>query len=300
MTQIFPMSSLLACIFLLGNLNKTNEITAMKASGISLPVILRPILISSLIIGCLIFVLNELVVPQFMQKANRVRYEKLEVGKRSDTQSIKNIALYGKGNKMIFVKEFDISNERIKHIIVHAQDDKQNMTYKLTADTINWKNNKWYGNGVVVYKINPEGDFEGTPQIYEKKIIDLDESPLDFINNQWQPQYMSYRQLKNYLKIFLGGSQSAKKRLAVDLHYKTAIPFACIIMIIAGAPFAMVTARGAAMVGIAKGILVALCYVPLVALGLALGKSGVLPAPIAAWFANIILGSIGIYKIIKD
>jgi lipopolysaccharide export system permease protein len=300
MTQLFPICCVLSSVFLLGNLNKTNEIIAMKANGISLLNILKPLMICSLVIGVIVFFMNELVVPKYMQRANRVRYEKLDAGKRSNTSSIKNIALYGQGQKMIFVKKFDLSTNTIHDIIIHSQDKDQKLVYKLTANKLMWKNNKWQGYDVFIYNLDKEGNFKGMPEIYDKKIIDLKETPLDFVNNQWQPQYMSFRQLHKYLRVFLGASQSAQKRLTVELYYKTAVPFACLVMLLVGAPFAMVTARGAAMVGMSKGILIALTYIPLTAICLALGKAGSIPPFLSAWLSNIILGGFGLYKICRD
>ena len=300
MVQLFPVSCVLSCVFLLGNLNKNNEIIAMKASGISLFDILKPMIVCSLVVGAVIFLLNEAVIPLNMQKANRIRYEKLDVAKRKNTTTMKNIALYGQGNNMIFVKKFNLTTNTIDDIIIHSQDKNQKLLYKLTADKMFWTNNKWVGEGVVIYNVDDLGNFRGFPQMFDKKTIRLKETPLDFINNQWQPQYMSFDQLHKYLRVFLGGSKSAQKRLSVELYYKTAIPFSCLIMLLVGAPFAMVTARGAAMVGIAKGIFVSFTYIPLTAICLALGKSGSINPFISAWLANIILGTFGLYRILKD
>ncbi|NQT22884.1 MAG: LptF/LptG family permease, partial [Candidatus Omnitrophica bacterium] len=79
------------------------------------------------------------------------------------------------------------------------------------------------------------------------------------------------------------------------LQYKLSLPFSCFVMILVAAPFTLVTSRGKALLGMAKGILMGLTYIPIVAVGLALGKGGFLPPVISAWSANIILGGIGIY-----
>ena len=54
--QIVPMASLLSSIFVLSNLNKHNEITALKSSGISLWRIMTPILIIGFLISMAVFI----------------------------------------------------------------------------------------------------------------------------------------------------------------------------------------------------------------------------------------------------
>lgn len=299
-TQVAPIACLLSSVFLLGNLNRHNEITALKASGISLFKILKPILVGAFVIGVFVFLLNDRVVPTSMRMANKIRYEKLEVGKRGPSKVIRNVALYGYGNKVIFTKEFDIEKKILDDTIIHTQDESKGIISKTSIKTMRWQDNKWIGEDVVIYSIDKNGEFVSTPEIYEEKEIALKETPIDFINNQWQPQYMSYSQLKKYLNVFLAGSKLAKRRFTVDLYYKFSFPFACLVMILVAAPFTLVTKRGGALIGMAKGILIALTYIPLVAIGLALGKGGILPPFLAAWFANIILGGIGLFLTLKN
>ena len=302
LTQIIPVSTLIACVFLLGNLNKHSEITAMRASGISVWKIIRPMLIAAFIIGLIIFVLNDKLLPSAMRMANRIRYEKLDVGKRGKAQSIKvkNVAIYGYGNRIIFAREFDVEKNTLKDVIIHRHDVKNDLILKVSAQEMQWtEDKKWYGKGVVLYEMNNKGEFMGEPVLSEEREVDVTETPTDFINNQWKPEHMSFAQLKKYVKIFSNSGRRAYRRFLVDLNYKIAFPFTCIITILASAPFALSTKRGGALIGMAKGIVVALLYIPVMAVGLALGKAGVLPPFIAAWFSNIIFGGIGIWLLNK-
>ena len=59
-----PVAMLLATMFSLSRLNQDNEITAMKASGISLYRILMPLYILSLFLGIVMIGFAEIVVPR--------------------------------------------------------------------------------------------------------------------------------------------------------------------------------------------------------------------------------------------
>ncbi len=301
LTQLIPVSALIACVFVLGNLNRHSEITAMRASGISIWGMLRPMLMVAFVISLSVFVLNDKLLPPAMKAAGRIRYEKLDVGKRSQSSSIKihNIAVYGYGNRIIFVREFDIKNNIARDIIMHQHDTQNDLIRKISAFEMRWIDQKWLGKDVVIYKVNNKGEFIGEPAIHEEAFIDISETPTEFINNQWKPEYMSVAQLRRYMSVFETGSKRVYRRLLVDLHYKFAFPFTCMVLIIISAPFSLSTARGGALMGMAKGIVVALLYIPVMAISLALGKSGVFPAVFSAWFSNILFTGLGIYMIKK-
>lgn len=302
LTQIIPVSVLIACVYLLGNLNRHNEITALRASGISVWEILKPMLIAAFIISLFVFIVSDRMLPPAMRMANRIRYEKLDVGKRGKGQTIrvKNVAIYGHANRIIFARDFDIQKNALEDVIIHHHDTKNDLILKISARTMRWtKEGIWYGEDVVIYKMNNKGEFVGEPVIYKERPISITETPTDFVNNQWRPEYMSFAQLKEYIKIFATGSRGTYRRFLVDLNYKLAFPFTCMVTILISAPFALSTKRGGALLGMAKGIVIALLYIPVMALGLALGKHGILPPVIGAWFSNILFGGFGIYLLNK-
>jgi len=300
--QIIPVSTLIASVFLLGNLNKHSEITALRASGISVWHILKPMLIVAFIVSLFVFIINDKVLPNAMRTANKIRYEKLDVGKRGKDKSIKirNVAIYGYGNRIIFAREFDVNNNILKDVIIHRHDMKNDLIFKISAREMYWtKDGGWNGKDVVMYEMNNKGEFIGTPQLYNETKMSVIETPIDFINNQWKPEYMSFDQLRKYISIFATGSKRAYRRFLVDLNYKIAFPFTCMITILISAPFALSTKRGGALMGMAKGIVIALLYIPVMAFGLALGKGGTLPPFLAAWLSNICFGGLGIYLLNK-
>lgn len=302
LAQIIPIATLIACVYILGNLNRHNEITALRASGISIWEILRPMLTAAFIISLFIFILNDKMLPPAMRIANRIRYEKLDVGKRSKSHTVKinNVAIYGRGNRIIFARNFDIQKNILKDIIMHQHDLKNDLILKLSARTVYWtEKGGWHGKDVVLYKMNNKGEFIEDPVISKERDIAIVETPTDFINNQWKPEFMSFMQLKRYMRIFATGSRKTYKRFLVDLNHKIAFPFTCMITILISAPFALSAKRGGALMGMAKGIVVALLYIPVMAIGLALGKGGVLPPFIGAWFSNILFGGMGIYLLNK-
>lgn len=300
LTQIIPISALISCVFLLGNLNKHNEITALRASGISVWEILKPVLITTFVISLFVFIINDRLLPPAMRMANRIRYEKLDVGKRGKVAKITNVAIYGSGNKIIFANVFDINTNILNDVIIHQHDMKNDLILKFSVQEMRWvEGKKWRGRDVVMYRMNSKGEFLSEPLVFKEMDMSVVETPTDFINNQWKPEYMSFAQLRRYMRIFATGGKKTYRRFLVDLNYKIAFPFTCMVTILISAPFALSTRRGGALLGMAKGIVIAILYIPVMAVGLALGKSGVIPPVVGAWLSNILFGGFGIYLLNK-
>ena len=298
LTQIIPVSALIACVYILGNLYRHSEITALRASGIGVWGILKPVLTAALVISLFAFILSDRLMPGAMRTANRIRYEKLDVGKRGKSQTIKlkNVAIYGYGNRLIFARVFDIQKEMLSDAIIFEQDLKNDLILKIEARKMFWEGKKgWRAEDVAIYKVSSKGELIGDSAIYKERDISLSETPTDFINNQWDPRFMSFVQLRRYIKIFATGSKRTYRKLFVELNHKVAFPFACIPIILISAPFALSTRRGGALLGMAKGIIIALLYIPVMAIALALGSKGILPPFIGAWFSNILFSGAGIY-----
>ena len=62
--QILPLSTLLASLFSLGKLAYSNEITALKSTGMSLYRAFSPIIIMSMIISAAAFGINDYIIPR--------------------------------------------------------------------------------------------------------------------------------------------------------------------------------------------------------------------------------------------
>ena len=129
--------------------------------------------------------------------------------------------------------------------------------------------------------------------------IMMQEKPNDFVANQWDPRFMGYVQLREYIKAFQGTAPLTVRRLKVDLYYKLAFPFTALVMVIVGIPFSIETGRGNALMGMAKGITIAMAYLPVMAFSLALGKGGALPPALSVWLAQGIFLLFGAYFIEK-
>src|SRR5437868_7358898 len=72
LVQVVPIALLLALLYALTNHSRHNEITAIRAAGISLWRLCLPYTVVGLLLSFAVFALNELWVPQCADKAERI------------------------------------------------------------------------------------------------------------------------------------------------------------------------------------------------------------------------------------
>ncbi|NIS67850.1 MAG: LptF/LptG family permease, partial [Proteobacteria bacterium] len=98
--QTLPLAVLLSTLVTLGTFSRHMEITAMKASGISLYRITRPIILISLVIAFITFFGNEYLVPTSFRKSEHIM--NVEVLRRDQEASFKNLNIWYRDDSSIY------------------------------------------------------------------------------------------------------------------------------------------------------------------------------------------------------
>ena len=299
--QVTPMAMLLSTIYVLSTLNKNNEIVAMKSSGISLWRIMAPILLIGAFVSIIVFAVNDKIIPPSSRKAAVIRREELEREKRKGRQNkvLQNVAIYGAGNRIIFARNYDIEKKTLGDIIIHEHDKRQNLVFKITAQGGVWTGQEWMFQRVIIFKIDNSGRILGEPEFFNEKMIPIQEKPADFANHEWRADFMSCRELSNYARNFRGTGTKISKGLLVELNYKFAYPLISLIIVLIGAPFALITTRGGVLIGIGMSVTIGLLYYAFIAISIAFGKAGLLPPFVSAWLGNFVFAGIGVHLINK-
>ncbi len=300
--QVAPISTLMAVLYNLGDLNRHNEISAIKASGISSFQVLSPYLFVGLLLSFIVFLVNEKVVPKTQVTSTAIMQGLIEKGKKNlSERAIRNVALYSSECRMVFAREFEIASGTLRDVVILQDDPNQTLKSRLTAKKAQYEDGHWQLYDAATYHLNRQGDILGEPTYSKKLELKIEEVPQDFIKAASQAEFMSAKELKEYRDNFKGGTgRKFKTRLSVDFHYKIAFPFISFFVILIGAPLAMRLERGSAIVGIGTSLLVVLIYYGLHSICLALGKNGTMPPIAAAWFSNLFFGITGIYLIKKS
>ena len=296
--QVVPIAVLVAILYMLGNLNRHNEILALKASGISSFHILTPYLFMGVLISFGVFLMSEKVVPRTAVTSTSIMEGLILKGrKKFEERSIKNVTLFAKGNRMVFAREFEISTGTLYDVVLFEDDPHRIVQNKITAKKAVFEDDAWMFYDVIRYQMNRRGELAAEPVFSESLRLGLDAKPDDFLKESSQVEFMNTRQLDEYMGHLQGASKKLARRLLVDFHYKIAFPFVSFVVVLLGAPLAMRSARGGAVRGIGVSVAIVLLYFGINSVCLAMGKGGSLPPAFSAWFSNLFFSAVGIYLI---
>ncbi|MEI8175526.1 MAG: LptF/LptG family permease [Candidatus Omnitrophota bacterium] len=300
LVQVLPMALLISTMYTLGNLARHNEIIAFRASGISVWETLKPFVIAGVFISLMTVVVNDRIVPAAAAICVKIREEKLERKKdgASPGRMIKNVALYGAGNRIIYARIYDPKVKTLKDIVIHEHDRHQNIISKTTAKEAKWTKAGWAGFNISTYKLDEQGQIKGDPLFEHRNILPIEEKPEDFQNQKYNIEALNLSELKSYIKRFSGASGNVLQGLRVEAYTRLSYPFSNLIAVLIGAAFSLTAKRrGGRLMGVGMGLLIGLLFYGVFAVSIALGKGGILPAPVAAWSANLVFGACGMYLI---
>lgn len=290
-----PVAALISTLYVLGNLNKYNEITALKASGLNMWRLALPFFYLGIMISITTLIINDRVVPAANLISTTVKEEHLDKEKKSDEEKIvENIALYGTHNRLIHVRKFYAQENLLEEITILEQDENERVTAKIQAKNARWEKERWVFFDCIIYNFDREGKAVDEPTLFKKMIFDIEEKPKDFLRRESSAEFMNYRKLKEYIRRLSGSGAKIVRKLLVDLHYKFSFPFVSLVIIFVGIPFAISAQGTGKIASIGLALVIGFFYYAVEALSIALGKRGTLPPFLSAWFANILFTSVAV------
>lgn len=289
---VTPVAVLVAVLITFGLLSRRNEITAMKAAGISIYRATLPAVGLGLAVATFMFGLSEYVLPP----TNKVSGRDFNVIKgRPPQASTTNQHRWILGSDGRFYN-YDFLEQKDHTASLYGLSiyDVTSSDWQL-RDVLYVARATWNG---VSYDLErghrrtfvPEPAFRTIPQARSREI-----EPPSYFGQEERPadtlRFVELRQHIASLEI-LGLDVTP---LRVQLHRKIAFPVVCLVMTLVGLPFSFVVARKGALYGIAASVVIAIVYWACLAAFENLGSYGVLPPLLAAWAPNLLFGGSALY-----
>jgi LPS export ABC transporter permease LptG len=298
--QTSPISTLLATLFTLGHMNQSNEIIAMRSSGLSIYQIVRPFLLFGFLLSLTIFLVNENVTPQTQKMSKYIRENYIDKSpEKMIEKPVENVAVYGFNNRLFFINKLFPKSNTILGLTILEHDRNHNVQAKIYAEKAVWRNNRWVLYQCFIYHMGDGNKVKGEPLYFSDTTFKIEETPEDFMRQNVSVDNMNIKELTGYIsRLSESESSTTVKRLKVDLYQKTSFPFTSLIIILLGIPSAIVVQRKAIAFS-SIGLCVGITFIFYVAfsVSIALGKSGVMPPFCAAWISHILFGSVALYFI---
>ncbi len=297
--QLAPLAALVGTLVTLGMLAKNNEVTAFKASGVSLYRLCLPLVLAGVVLSAGMFVLDDTYLPYANQRQDALRNQ--IKGKPAQTYfHPAHEWIFGENTKVFNYAVFDADHDLFGGLSVFELDpDTFQLRRRIFASRARWEPalNAW------VLEAGWIRDFEGGRvksyvPFKATSLPELVEPPSYFKREVRQSYQMNWRQLSEYIR----GLQQAgfdTSRLTVQWHKKFAFPVIAAIVIFLSAPFAFLVGTRGAVGGIALAVGITIFYWAIAALFEAMGAAGQLPPLLAGWSPDAIFFFLAVYFFLK-
>lgn len=269
------------------------EIIAMMASGVSIWRLLRPYLISALIISALTWYLGAYVIPKGNVK--RVNFENTYRGRTRVTYA-SNVQLQVADGVIAYIGRFESSNKTGYDFRLDQYENKKiikEMEASIAEyDTLSEEPGHW------IIKNWQERDLKGMKEVLTRgDRLDtlLNMQPQDFLIARDQQTTLTTPELKEYIDRQKERGFANIQSFEVEYHQRLASSFAAIILTIIG--FSLSTTKRKNGMGIALGVGIALSclYILFQKVSSTFAYQADMNPALAAWIPNIVFLFIALY-----
>ncbi len=172
--QLGPVLILLSGVITLGMLNHNNELRALKAGGIPLQTIAKPIIIGGLLTTLLFLFMAQFILPSTISTTNRIWYEQLQ-GK-VPLGIYRSGRYYYKGEEGFYSFEWpDTQRFSFKNFSYSQWNSEYNLKFLLSAGRAEWQDGSWTFTNGQTQRLEAGGDYSYA--IFSHRQEALPESP---------------------------------------------------------------------------------------------------------------------------
>ena len=307
LVTVLPIALLLALLYSLTNHSRHNEITALRAAGLSLWRLCLPYFLVGLTASVTLFVLNEIVVPRSTNRADHIlnRY----VSKRNDAPNQFHGFINVKAKRIWVFNAYHLQTAEMSGPIVVNWTLPDGSIRKLYADRAVYSNPGWTFFKVKEFvQTNETAPIVPFLQTNELAVSEFDETPSGIENEIRMSQYQTLHSrnlnvplsvLWEYLQRHPNLPTAEAANWWTKFEGRLAAPWTCLVVVLIAIPFGVAPGRRNLFVGVAGSVFICFTFFALQQVGLALGIGGYLPAWLAAWMPNLFFAMVGIFAMTR-
>ena len=304
---VLPISLLLSLLYSLTNHARHNEITAMRAAGISLWRLCMPYFAVGLIASGFLYVMNEYWAPQANDAAEAIKLKRFQKQKTPPNQFL-NFAFSNAREQRKWKAQLYYSDrgEMIKPTVLWTLGDGTSRW--LSADRGVWTNDTWVFYNAAEFKDDKESYLVPLLQTNVLAMPAFTETPTE-INNYVKLTGMftalptrgtthsdiPVAKVRQYLRFNPNPDPPIACRLYTNLYGRLAMPWTCLVVVLIAIPFGAAQGRRNVFVGVASSVTICVVYFVLQQIGLMLGNVGTLAPWVAAWLPNLAFTAVGLW-----
>lgn len=295
---ITPFAVLLGILTVFSVLMKSNQITALLASGQSKLRLALPLIVFSLLIIASLFYLSERVLPAANQEQdfrfNRIKGRKIE---QSVVALDKNWVQGLDGS--IFGYQFNPLDKRLLNTYAYKLADGSGSLQSILfyeeakyLDNENWGSKTGWKANIQQIDQSAAIQYFSLNSLAEETTILVPDGHKLFTRVVNEATKMDFNQLKSYIR-YLANLGTPTTSLRVDLEKKLAFPFSCLPLIAIGFPLALKNSRRGTMAGIGLSIIIGFTYWITASVFESIGRQAYLPPGLSVWGPQALFFALG-------
>jgi lipopolysaccharide export system permease protein len=281
---LVPAAVLFATVFTLNTMGRHSELTAVQGGGVSFYRLIAPMIALAALAVPLDFEIQELAGPS-TSRQKELHHEKYSAG----TAYLRGFAFASQTGWTWGFNEMT-QKEGEGHgtgVLGEGARDSRGERWTIAADSTIWdaRTRTWAIHRGTSYLVS-DSTVLATFQFRGMRVREFTETPGELMTERKAAEEMTTPELRRYLAQLKlsGGTPGA---LAVELPLKFAVPVACLVVALFGAPLAITNARAGAAIGLAIALGTTLTYLTGTQIMKAVGGKEILSPILAAWSMNI-------------
>ena len=288
--QVVPIAALIGSVISMVLLSRTNEVTAMRACGMSPARLALPLAFGGCALSVLAFAINEGVVPAAAQRMHFVQQVKIE---GQDSEGVADGSRWVRsGSQLYSFREFDSLNNVMSGVrAIRVGKGFAPLEVSQAREARYVASGDWDLLDVTRFYLTREGTI-GLVEGISSETLGIPVEPSKLRKERRKPNEMSFLELSHLID---RGRRLGMDVLAyrVDYHLKFAFPLAAFVVSLIGLKFAFRSERTTETVrGMLLAFIVGLSYWFFMSAARALGLRGDVHPVITAWAANLLILSV--------
>ena len=321
---VLPITLLLSCMYAMAKLGMNNEITAMRASGISLFRCGFSIYCVGFLVTCVHFIFTDGLAPECTREALIYR-KTLSVGPDYLRNQTRMLMYRSPNNQRTWLVEDFVSKKEQKDVQIKRYDEEGVLEAELSAKVAKYTSEtgwQFYDADYVKYQgLQLKKAFSAktigqkkeiiVPVTKHYKIVDssspiykelgnITETPTDIFNSIKPPEEMPSNEIIRVLRNSQDLPPQTTNLYKTLLYSRYAMPWVCLFSVFLGVPLAGSNERRGIMMSVISAIGVIVVYTVVSQVFNVLGNRGYLPAFIAGTGPTIVLFGYIVHKVLKQ
>lgn len=281
-----PLFVFIAVIFFTSKLAGNSEIIAMLAAGISFKRLMRPYMISCVLISALSFYLCAYVIPH--GTVIRQNFETMYKNKKRVTAADNVMLQVGKG-VIAYIQHYDNSMKKGYGFSLDRFEDKKLVSHmtamEVQYDTISDSKYHWTVNNWKIRELRGLREHI-TSGISKDTIIQME--PTDLVYSKGQQETFTSPELKEYISKQIDRGSSNVVQYQVEYHKRIASSFASFILTTIGLSLSSRKRKGGMGMYLGIGLALSFTYILLQTVSSTFAVNADAPPILAAWIPNLI------------